>query len=119
MAVILLLVMQMSTLQHGRGIEFKLHNQDNYTKVDVHQGDGRWRNLQWTQVYDILPAFGKKYAPGVTRNLEHAFALKLLRRAPVILSEKEHVQFRWAPAAEALATVFSSTNRAVIQHLRH
>ena len=47
---------------------------------------GLLRNLQWTQVYEILPAFGKKYAPGVTRNLEHAFALKLLRRESVTLS---------------------------------
>jgi dihydroneopterin triphosphate diphosphatase len=81
--------------------------------------EGLLRNLQWTQVYEILPAFGKKYAPGITRNLEHAFALKLLRRTPVLLSEKEHVQFRWASAVEALETVSSGTNRAVIQQLRH
>ncbi len=80
---------------------------------------GMLRNLQWTQVYEILPAFGKKYAPGVTRNLEHAFALKLLRQVPVTLSPTEHVQYRWVPADEALATASSSTNRAVIQQLRH
>ena len=27
---------------------------------------GRLCNLQWTQVYEILPSFGKKYAPGIT-----------------------------------------------------
>ena len=80
---------------------------------------GMLRNLQWTQVYEILPAFGKKYAPGITRNLEHAFALKLLRRVPVTLSPTEHVQYRWASAEEALETVSSSTNRTVIQQLRH
>jgi dATP pyrophosphohydrolase len=80
---------------------------------------GLLRNLQWTQVYEILPSFGKKYAPGITRNLEHAFALKLLRRVPVTLSPREHVRFRWAPAGEALETVSSSTNRAIIQQLRH
>ena len=80
---------------------------------------GLLRNLQWTQVYDILPSFGKKYAPGITRNLEHAFALKLLQRVPVTLSPKEHVQYRWASAGEAVQTVSSSTNRAVIQQLRH
>jgi len=79
---------------------------------------GLLRNLQWNQVYDILPAFGKKYAPGITRNLEHAFALKLLQRVPVTLSP-EHVQYRWASAAEAVETASSSTNRAVIQQLRH
>jgi len=80
--------------------------------------EGLLRNLHWTQTYEILPSFGKKYAPGVTRNLEHAFALKLLQRVPVTLSESEHVQFRWMPAEEAIATASSSTNRAVIQQLR-
>jgi len=73
-------------------------------------------NLQWTQVYDILPAFGKVYAPGITRNLEHAFSLRLAQRVPVALSE--HVRFKWASGAEAVETVSSSTNRAVIETLR-
>jgi dihydroneopterin triphosphate diphosphatase len=75
-------------------------------------------NLQWTQVYEILPAFGKVYAPGISRNLEHAFSLRLQHRVPVILSAKEHVQFRWCSAGEAVETVSSSTNRAVIESLR-
>jgi dihydroneopterin triphosphate diphosphatase len=75
-------------------------------------------NLQWTQVYEILPAFGKVYAPGVTRNLEHGFSLRLTDRAPVILSDSEHVQFRWVSGADAIATVSSNTNRAVIEQLR-
>ena len=80
---------------------------------------GRLCNLQWTQVYEILPSFGKKYAPGITRNLEHAFALKLPERVPVSLSDSEHVRYRWVSAADAIATVSSSTNRAVIVNLRH
>ncbi len=80
---------------------------------------GLLRNLQWTQVYEILPSFGKRYAPGITRNLEHAFALKLLDRVAVTLSPREHVQFRWASASDAIETVSSSSNRAVIQQLRH
>jgi dihydroneopterin triphosphate diphosphatase len=80
---------------------------------------GLLRNLQWTQVYDILPSFGKKYAPGITRNLEHSFALKLLHRVPVRLAEREHVQYRWMSASDAVAMASSSTNRAVIQQLRH
>ena len=78
---------------------------------------GFLRNLQWTQVYDILPSFGKKYAPGVTRNLEHAFALKLMQRVPVALSE--HVQYLWLSPAEAIEKASSSTDRAVIRQLRH
>jgi dATP pyrophosphohydrolase len=75
-------------------------------------------NLQWTQVYDIMPAFGKVYAPGITQNLEHSFSLRLLQRVPVTLSESEHVQFRWVSGAQAAETVSSSTNRAVIEELR-
>ena len=75
-------------------------------------------NLQWTQVYEILPAFGKVYAPGVTRNLEHAFSLRLAQRALVTLSDSEHVRFQWVAGAEAVAMVSSSTNRAVIEQLR-
>lgn len=80
---------------------------------------GRLVNLQWTQVYEILPSFGKKYAPGITRNLEHAFALKLPERVPVSLSDNEHVRCRWLNVADAMATASSSSNRAVIQQLRH
>jgi dATP pyrophosphohydrolase len=80
---------------------------------------GFLRNLQWTQVFEILPSFGETYAPGITTNLEHAFALKLLERVPVTLSVKEHAQYRWASAAEAVDTVTSRTNLAVIQQLRH
>jgi dihydroneopterin triphosphate diphosphatase len=75
-------------------------------------------NLQWTQVYEIMPAFGKVYAPGITRNLEHAFSLRLPERVPVTLSAIEHVQQRWASALDALELVSSSTNRNVISELR-
>jgi len=75
-------------------------------------------NLQWTQVYDILPAFGKVYAPGITRNLEHAFSLRLAQRVPVTLSDAEHVRYQWAPGSEAAGIVSSSTNRAIIEDLR-
>ncbi len=79
---------------------------------------GVLKNLHWTQIYEILPAFGRVYAPGITHNRENAFALKLESRVPVALSPAEHEQFRWLPADEALATASSHTNRAVIQHLR-
>jgi dihydroneopterin triphosphate diphosphatase len=75
-------------------------------------------NLQWTQVYEILPAFGKVYAPGITQNLEHAFSLRLQDRVPVVLSDAEHAQFRWVSAADAVEAASSSTNRAVIAELR-
>ena len=74
-------------------------------------------NLQWTQIYKILPAFGKIYAPGVVQNLEHAYSLRLPARVPVTMSESEHLQYRWVSSTEALETVSSDTNRAVIKEL--
>ncbi len=79
---------------------------------------GELRNLHFTQEYEILPAFGKRYAPGITRNLEHAFALELPQRVPVTMSEHEHAQYLWLPAAGAVEMASSSTNRAVIERLR-
>jgi dihydroneopterin triphosphate diphosphatase len=79
---------------------------------------GLLKNLQWTQVYEILPSFGRIYAPGITRNLEHAFALKLPEIMPVTLSVSEHVRHRWMSASDAVAQVSSDTNRAVIEQLR-
>jgi dihydroneopterin triphosphate diphosphatase len=73
--------------------------------------------LNLAQTYEIWPSFGRVYAPGITHNLEHAFALKLPARASVTLSTREHAQYRWLSAAEALATVSSETNRTVIKRL--
>jgi dATP pyrophosphohydrolase len=73
-------------------------------------------NMQWTQTYEILPSFGKVYAPGVVRNLEHAFSLRLPERVDVTLTE--HVQYRWVGDREALSLVSSDSNRAVIADLR-
>jgi dihydroneopterin triphosphate diphosphatase len=73
-------------------------------------------NLQWTQTYEILASFGKVYAPGVVRNLEHAFSLRLPTRVEVTLTE--HVRYRWLNDTEAISLVSSDSNRAVIAELR-
>ena len=78
---------------------------------------GELIDLHVTQTYEIWPSFGRVYAPGITHNCEHAFALKLPRRMPVRLSAREHTQYRWLNAQEALATVSSETNRAIIRRL--
>lgn len=78
--------------------------------------EGVLSDLQWSQVYEILPQFGHTYAPGITRNREHAFSLELPGRVPVTLNPKEHQRFQWLAGAEAVETAASDTNRAVIQH---
>jgi dATP pyrophosphohydrolase len=78
---------------------------------------GELTDLHLSQSYEIWPSFGRVYAPGITHNLEHAFALRLATRVPVTLSAREHVQYLWLAAAEALAKVSSETNRAAMQRL--
>jgi dATP pyrophosphohydrolase len=78
---------------------------------------GDLRNLHLAQTYEIWPSFGRVYAPGITHNLEHAFALQLPRQVPVTLSPREHVRYRWLAGSEALALVSSQTNRAIIERL--
>jgi dATP pyrophosphohydrolase len=78
---------------------------------------GELTDLHLSQRYEIWPSFGRVYAPGITHNLEHAFALRLATRVPVTLSAREHAQYLWLAAAEALEKVSSETNRAAMQRL--
>ncbi len=81
---------------------------------------GELTDLNLVQTYEIWPSFGRTYAPGITHNREHAFALRLPQRLPVTLSPSEHVQYRWLGGEEALALVSSQTNRTIIERLlRH
>lgn len=67
--------------------------------------------------YDIYPVWKYRYAPGVTRNIEHVFGLELPGVLPVRLSSREHLNFVWLPWQEAAVKVFSPSNRAAILQL--
>jgi dATP pyrophosphohydrolase len=64
--------------------------------------------------FAILPAWRRRYAPGVRWNTEHVFALPLERRVRVRLHRSEHSRFRWLPWRCAAARVSSWTNREAI-----
>lgn len=67
--------------------------------------------------YEIYPEWRHRYAPGVTRNLEHAFGFRLEKPCPVRLSAREHLNYRWLPFEEAAKNAFSSSNAAAILKL--
>jgi dATP pyrophosphohydrolase len=84
------------------------------TGIACGPGSGLASNLQdWCleNVYDIYPAWRKRYAPGVTRNTEHLFGLRLPTRLPVVLNPLEHTAYQWLAQREA-ATVCSSASNA-------
>lgn len=67
--------------------------------------------------YEIYPEWRHRYAPGVTKNIEHVFGFRLEKAVPVRLSEREHLDFIWLPFDEAAKMVFSSSNAAAILKL--
>jgi dihydroneopterin triphosphate diphosphatase len=63
-----------------------------------------------SNVYEIYPHWRHRYAPGVTENIEHLFALSLPSPMPIILAPDEHTRYEWVDWREAAQRVFSWTN---------
>ena len=68
-------------------------------------------------VYEIYPRWRHRYAPGVTHNTEHVFALEVPAGTPVTLAPREHTAFVWLPWREAADKCFSPSNAEAILHL--
>ncbi len=65
-------------------------------------------------VYDIYPRYLGRYAPGVTRNTERVFGLRVPAACPVQLSPGEHTAWQWQPWQAAADQVFSPSNAEAI-----
>jgi dATP pyrophosphohydrolase len=68
------------------------------------------RDWRLENVYEIYPRWRHRYAPGVTRNTEHLFGLQVPAGTPVVLSPREHTEWRWLPWREAADACFSPSN---------
>ena len=75
------------------------------------------RNLHHQIEYEIYPEWRFRYAPGVTRNTEHWFALQVPENISIQLSPREHVAYEWLPFAEAAQKCFSPSNGEAILKL--
>ena len=67
--------------------------------------------------YEIYPDWRFRYAPGVTRNTEHWFALQVPDDTLVKLAPREHVAYEWLPFTEAAKKCFSPSNGEAILKL--
>jgi dATP pyrophosphohydrolase len=65
---------------------------------------------QLENIYEIYPQWRHRYGPGVTRNTEHLFGLRVPTGALVHLSPREHTDFKWLPFLEAAEACFSPSN---------
>ena len=69
---------------------------------------------QLENVYEIYPRWRHRYAPGVMRNTEHLFGLRVPAGSPVRLSPHEHTAYQWLPYQQAAQACFSPSNAEAI-----
>ncbi len=72
--------------------------------------------MDWSisNIYDIYPAWQHRYAPGVTRNTEHLFSLRVPYGTQITLSPTEHTAFQWLPYRAAADACYSPSNAEAI-----
>ncbi len=79
----------------------------------------RYRLVDWRKQnqYEIYQRWRHRYAPGVTRNTEHVFALQVPAPVAITLAPQEHLRYEWLPWRNAADKVFSWSNAEAIQDL--
>ena len=77
-----------------------------------------FRDLNFEVEYDIYPQWQHRYAPGVTRNTEHQFAICVPdTHVNIQLAPREHVAFQWLPYEQAADLCFSWNNADAIRRV--
>jgi len=74
-------------------------------------------NMHHQIEYTIYPEWRFRYANGVTRNIEHWFALQAPENIQIQLAPREHVAYQWLPFEEAAQKCFSPSNGEAILKL--
>ena len=88
------------------------------TGIDTHAPGVLLSDWGLENRYEIYPAFLHRYAPGASHNTERVFGLRVPSGTPIVLSAREHTQWRWLPFMEAADVVFSPSNAEAILMLR-
>jgi dATP pyrophosphohydrolase len=80
---------------------------------------GRYTLTDWQlqNEYEIYPHWRHRYAPGVTRNIEHVFGLQVPHCVAIQISPREHLNYQWLTWHDAAEKVFSPSNREAILRL--
>ena len=85
------------------------------TGLDAREyGLADWRKQN---LFEIYPHWRYRYAPGITHNTEHVFALEVPAPLEVALAPREHLAYAWLPWREAADKAFSWTNVEAINEL--
>jgi dATP pyrophosphohydrolase len=78
---------------------------------------GTLTDWRLTNRYEIWPQWRARYAPDVTHNTEHVFGFRVPQITVATLEPAEHTAQLWLPWQQAMAKVFSPTNRDAIWQL--
>jgi dATP pyrophosphohydrolase len=78
---------------------------------------GKLSDWKLTNRYEIWPQWRARFAPDVTHNVEHVFGFTVPRITAITLDPAEHRAQLWLPRRQAMAKVFSPTNREAIRQL--
>lgn len=84
------------------------------TGIDASAPGCRLGDWHLENVYDIYPQWQHRYGPGVTRNTEHLFGLRVPVGTQVRLSPREHTDMVWLPWRAAAERCFSPSNAEAI-----
>jgi dATP pyrophosphohydrolase len=66
-----------------------------------------------TNQYTIRKDWRYRYAPGVTKNFEYVFCAQVPSQSKIILTE--HTDYEWLSKYDAIAKVWSDTNKHAIE----
>jgi dihydroneopterin triphosphate diphosphatase len=84
------------------------------TGIDATLASCELTNWRLVNEYDIYPAWQHRYAPGVTRNTEHVWGLRVPEQQRVRIHPAEHAAWQWLPWREAADCCFSPSNAEAI-----
>jgi len=80
---------------------------------------GDFDDWGYTNRYSIYPQWRRRYAPGVTHNVEHLFGLRVQGRFAPTLAPREHRRWQWLNWRDAADVCFSWTNAQAIRQLAY
>ena len=83
-------------------------------ETGIHAPAKRFIDWSLRNVYEIYPAWRKRYAPGITSNTEHVFSLCVPAATAVCLNPREHTAWQWLPLLAAADLCFSPSNAEAV-----
>ncbi len=96
-------------------------NHDEAARRELLEETGLQNELHYTGVtrqFTIDERWRDRFSPGVVENVEYEYMCPLAARQELRLSSAEHSAAKWTDIDDAIATVWSWTNRRALESLK-